>query len=71
MPKGKREIIEGTELANQESIRTLGDEKKNNKYLGVLENGLHQSNGNEKKRKNKSPSEEQKNFSKTNSTTEI
>ena len=33
--KGKRETIEGTELANQESIRTLGDEKYN-KYLGIL-----------------------------------
>ena len=33
---GKRETTEGTELLNQESIRTL-EEKENYKYLEILE----------------------------------
>ena len=36
MKSGKRESAEGTELPNQECIRTLG-EKENFKYLGILE----------------------------------
>ena len=36
MKSGKRQIIEGTELSNQERIRTLG-EKENYRYLGILE----------------------------------
>ena len=36
MKSGKRETIEGTELTNQENIKTLR-EKENNKYLRILE----------------------------------
>ena len=36
MKSGKRHTAEGIELPNQERIRIL-EEKKNNKYLGVLE----------------------------------
>ena len=36
MKSGKRHIIEGMELTNQDKIRTLG-EKENFKYLGILE----------------------------------
>ena len=35
MNSGKRQAVEGIELTNQESIRTLG-EKENYKYLGIL-----------------------------------
>ena len=36
MKSGKREIIKGIELLNQERIRTLG-ETENHKYLGIME----------------------------------
>ena len=36
MKNGKRQITEGTELPNQERIKTLG-EKENHKYFGILE----------------------------------
>ena len=36
MKSEKREITEGIEIPNQESIRTLG-EKENYKYLEILE----------------------------------
>ena len=36
MKSGKRHIIDGMELPNQGKIRTFG-EKKNYKYLGILE----------------------------------
>ena len=36
MRSWKRQIIQGTELPNQERIRTLR-EKETNKYLGILE----------------------------------
>ena len=36
MKNWKRQITEGSELLNQDKIRTLG-EKENYKYLGTLE----------------------------------
>ena len=36
MKRGKRHMTEGTELSNQEKIRTLG-EKETNKFWGILE----------------------------------
>ena len=36
MKSGKRQIIEGIDVPNQERIRTLG-KKENYKYLGILE----------------------------------
>ena len=38
MKSGKRDMMEGVELPNQEKLRTLG-EKKTYKYLGILEAG--------------------------------
>ena len=35
MKSGKRQMSEGTELPNQETIRTFG-EKETYKYLGIL-----------------------------------
>ena len=48
MRSGKRQITEGTELSNQERIRTLG-EKENHKY-GNIGSGHHQTNRNKRKK---------------------
>ena len=53
MKRGKREIIEGTELPNQESIRTL-EEKNNYKYLGILESDTNKLVEMKEKKKKKS-----------------
>ena len=51
MKSGKRDIMEGIELSNQERSRTLG-EKENYKYLEILEaDTIKQVNMKEKIRK--------------------
>ena len=50
MKNGKRQIMEGIELPNQERIRTLG-EKENYKYLGIGSR-LYQMNRYERKIRN-------------------
>ena len=63
MKSGKRQIMEGIELLNQERIRTLG-EKENYKYLGLLEaNIIKQAKmKKKKKKKEKSISDEREKF---------
>ena len=43
----KRETMEGIEISNQELIRTFG-EKKNNKYVGKIGSGHHQTSEEER-----------------------
>ena len=62
MRSGKRQIIEGIELPNQEKIRTFG-EKKTYKQLGILEVDTIEV----VMKKKKSFSDKQQKFSKPNS----
>ena len=45
----KRQILEGSELPNQEKIRTF-EEEGNYKYLGNIESGHLQTSGDEGKK---------------------
>ena len=61
MKKGTRETMDGIELTNQDSIRTL-EEKENYKYLRILEEDTIKQmktdeikSKKEKKRKKKNP----------------
>ena len=65
MKRGKRHMTEGTELSNQEKIRTLG-EKETNKFLGILEADTINKWRWKKKKIKKSISGERKSYSKPN-----
>ena len=47
MESGKKESVEGTDLPNQECIKTLGEKYR---YLGILEPDTIQTSGNEGKK---------------------
>ena len=49
MKSGKRQITEGIEMPNQERIRALG-QKKNDKYLRMLEVDIFKKCGEERKK---------------------
>ena len=70
MRSGKRQMMEGIELPNQEKMRTIG-EKETYEYLGVRGSGHHQTRGDERKKWKKCISGERESYLKPNYVVEI